>query len=239
MKYIRKAGCPPAYAQWCSAATGTDKCDWREVTLTQKTQLLDALIAEQGELCAYTMRRIKRDSSHVEHIKPQSLCRSDQRGSDLEYRNLVACFPREGLKRGYRYGAHRKDNWWDNDGADFVSPLQSSCEHFFQFDLDGEVYALGNRAAARTTIEVLGLNHSSLTEDRRRVIEEIIYGPFGDDPMSPANARRTRDNICRRDGNGRFVEFCVALRGALEAHLAALAKLDQRRKAIRRKRQRV
>lgn len=238
MKYIQKAGCPHAYSQWCSAVAGTDKSDWREVPSAQKGQLLAAMIAEQGELCAYTMRRIDKDSSHVEHIKPQSRCRVDLPGSDLDYSNLIACFPRDGMKATYRYGAQSKESWWENDGADFVSPLQPACERFFRFDLDGEISAVGNRAAARTTIDVLALDHRSLAEDRKRVIEEFIYGPGGDDPMSPANARRARDTICDRDGHGRFYEFCVAICDALEFHLTALRRLGQRRKAARRGRKR-
>lgn len=234
MKYIRKAGCPHSYSQWCSAVAGTDKSDWREVPSAQKGQLLATMIAEQGELCAYTMRRIDKDSSHVEHIKPQSRCRADQSGSDLNHRNLVACFPRKGMKAAYRYGAQLKEGWWDNDGAQFVSPFQRRCERIFRFGLDGNIAAVSKHAGARTTIDVLGLNHQSLTEDRKRVIDEFIYGPTGDDPMSLANARRARNNICDRDGRGRFYEFCVAIRGALEAHLTYLTKLGKRRKEARR-----
>ena len=236
MKYIEKTGCPHAYSEWCAAVVGTNQCDWREVPSAQKGRILAAMIVEQGGLCAYTMRRIDGNSSHVEHIKPQSRCREDLRGSDLDYTNLVACFPRDGMKAPYRYGAQRKDNWWDNDGAEFVSPLQPACEQVFRFRLDGEIEAIDNRTEARITIGVLGLDHGSLTEDRRRVVEEFIYGPKRDDPMSSATARRARDTICERDGNGRFYEFCVVLRAALEEYLEALTRLRQRRRYVRRNR---
>ena len=136
--------------------------------------------ADQGGLCAYTMRRIDSNSSHVEHIKPRSRCRQDLRGSDLDYTNLVACFPRHDVKGQPRYGARLKDNWWDNDGTEFVSPLQSTCEQVFRFKLNGEIEAINKRTEAITTIDVLGLDHKSLTEDRKRVIEEFIYGPMGE-----------------------------------------------------------
>ena len=236
MKYIQKTGCPHSYFEWCTAVAGTNQSDWREVPSTQKGPILAAMIAEQGGLCAYTMRRIDNESSHVEHIKPQSRCREDLRGSDLDYTNLVACFPRHGMKAQYRYGAQRKDNWWDNNGAEFVSPLQPACEQVFRFKLDGEIEAIDNRTEARTTIDVLGLDDRSLTEDRKRVIEEFIYGPTRDDPMSFSAAQRARDTICDRDGNSRFYEFCVVLRAALEEHLAALTTLRQRRRYARRNR---
>ena len=236
MKYIQKTGCPHSYSKWCTAVAGTSKSDWREVPSAQKGQILAAMIAEQGGLCAYTMRRIENNSSHVEHIKPQSRCREDLYGSDLDYTNLVACFPRHGMKVQYRYGARRKDNWWDNDGTEFVSPLQPSCEQVFRFKLDGEIEAIDNRTEARTTIAVLGLDNKSLTEDRKRVIEEFIYGPTREDPMASAAAQRARSIICDRNRNNRFYEFCVALRAALEEHLAALTKLRQRRGYARRNR---
>ena len=234
MKYIQKAGCPHGYSQWCTAVAGTNKADYRELPATEKHVLLAALITEQGALCAYTMRRIGADSAHVEHIKPESRCRADQPQSDLDYGNMVACFPRDGMKRAYHYGAQKKDNWWENDGAEFVSPLHPTCEHRFRFDLGGKIAAVGNHPAALATIRVLALDHASLTEDRKRVIEEFIYGPQGDNPLSPANAQRALQTICDRHSQGLFYEFCIAIRHALEAHLKAIRRLAQRRRATRR-----
>ena len=234
MKHIQKAGAPRGYSQWCATVAGTNKADYRELPATEKQALLAALITEQGALCAYTMRRIGADSAHVEHIKPESRCRADQPESDLDYDNMVACFPREGKKRAYRYGAHKKDSWWENDGAEFVSPLHRVCERRFRFDLNGKIAAVANHPAALATIRVLALDHESLTEDRQRVIEEFIYGPQGDDPLSPANAQRALQTICARNRQGLFYEFCIAIRDALEAHVRALRRLAQRRRAVRR-----
>ncbi len=224
MKYIQKTGCPHPYSEWCAEVAGTDKSDWREVFSDHKELILTAMIADQGGLCAYTMRQIDNNSSHVEHIKPQSRCREDLHGSDLDYTNLVACFPRDGMKAQYRYGAQRKGNWWDNGGAEFVSPLQPTCEQVFRFKLNGEIEAVNNRTEAITTIDVLDLDHRSLTEERKRVIEEFIYGPTGDNPMSYDDAQRARNSICNRNGNSLFYVFCVAIRAALEEHMATLTK---------------
>lgn len=236
MKYIQKTGCPHSYSEWCAQVAGTDKSDWREVSSDHKELILTAMIADQGGLCAYTMRRIDNNSSHVEHIKPQSRCRQDLPGSDLDYANLVACYPRHDVKGQSHDGARRKGNWWDNDGDDFVSPLQPACEKVFRFKLDGEIEALDNRNEAKTTITVLGLDHRSLTEDRKRAIDEFLYGRTGTDPISPGAARRARDTICDRNGNGSFNVFCVAIRSALEEHMASITKLRQRRKYANRNR---
>lgn len=239
MKYVRKAGSPFLYARWCTKVDGTSKADWREVPSHLKEQVLSSMVKEQGGICAYTMRRIDERLSHVEHIKPQALCRAQSRGSDLEYSNLIACFPREGMRNVYRYGAQKKGDWWAHNGAEFVSPLQPTCELAFRFHLDGSIAASGGRAAAaRTTIGLLALDHQSLTEDRKRVIEEFVYGSSGKEPLSLAGARRVQRRICERDVHGRFHEFCVAVRCALDGHMAALDKLRRRVKARRRKRSR-
>jgi uncharacterized protein (TIGR02646 family) len=233
MKHIQKRGCPHEYAAWCSRVKGTDKEDYREMPKDTRGALLAGLVAEQGCLCAYTMKRIAVETSHVEHIKPESLCRAERVGSDLDYGNMVACFPREGMERRYRYGAQRKDNWWAKDGADFVSPLDRNCETRFRFDLEGNIAAVG--VAASTTVQVLRLDHPSLTEERRRVIEEFVYGENGDSPLTEAKAKRAIQDICKLDGADRFYEFCVAIRDALGEHVKSLKKLAQKRKFARRK----
>ena len=236
MKYIAKRGTPRAYAEWCAEVSGTHQADWRNVRSPEKQQVLASMSAEQGGLCAYTMRRIDEQSSHVEHIKPQSRCREELAGSDLDYGNLVACFPRDGHGASCRYGAHRKAGWWEDDGARFVSPLHPVCEQVFRFRLDGAIEAIGDRIEAKTTIDVLGLDDTSLTEDRRRVIDEFIFGPTRSDPMTPAAAQRALDRICDRTHDGTFREFCVALRAALQAHLQRLTILQRRRRHARRNR---
>lgn len=235
MKYIKKGASPRMYSQWCTAVASTDKANWREVPAPEKQAVLAALLAEQGALCAYTMRRIENASAHVEHIKPQHLCRVDRAGSDLDYGNLVACYPREGMRPMERYGAPQKGGWWEKGGADFVSPLRPECESRFHFGLDGRVVAVRNGRAAVTTIQVLALNHESLIEDRKHVIEEVVYGPRGNEPLSRAKADRVRQSICKRQGDHAFYPFCVAIRGALEDHLVRLTKLARRRRAVRKR----
>jgi uncharacterized protein (TIGR02646 family) len=196
----------------------------------EKRNLHQALLREQGWLCAYTMRRIDESSSHVEHIKPESVCRSERIGLDLDYRNLVTCFPRDGMARNQRYGAQLKGEWWQNDGAEFVSPLDKNCETRFRFDMDGNINAVRNHPAAVNTIRVLGLKHKSLTEDRGRVIREFVYGANGENPLSPAQAQGAISRICNSNASGRFQEFCVAIRDALREHLQHLRMLAARRR---------
>lgn len=230
MKYVRKIGAPHTYTNWCREAHGTQDEDYRCLRNPVKSELHQALLSEQGWLCAYTMRRIDDKNSHIEHIKPETLCRSERVGSDLDYDNLVACFPRKGMGKRCRYGAPRKDNWWEDDGTDFVSPLQSNCERRFRFDLDGKINAVGKQRAALKTIEVLKLDHQTLTEDRKRVIHEFVYGENGNDPLSEAKTNRAIASICQRNIDGRRYEFCVAIRDSLAKHLRYLKKITKKKK---------
>jgi len=229
MKHVRKLGAPQDYITWCNLVRGKSNENYSCLQNPQKANLHRALLREQGWLCAYTMRRIEESSSHIEHIKPEGICRAEAVGSDLNYANLVACFPREGMERKYRYGAQWKDNWWQNDGVEFVSPLHPNCETRFRFYLDGSIQAVRNHPAAVTTIRVLGLDHRSLAEDRKRVIVEFVYGPNGDNPMSPTQAQRAVRTICNPNAS-RFHEFCVVIRDALCEHVRQLRKLASRRR---------
>jgi uncharacterized protein (TIGR02646 family) len=235
MKYIRKAGPPHNYSVWCRRIRGTSNENYGCLQNPEKNSLHRALVREQGWLCAYTMRRIDEGSSHIEHIKPETVCRSERIALDLDYKNLVACFPRDGMASNLRYGAQLKGNWWQNDGVEFVSPLHRNCEARFRFDMDGNINAVHNNSAAVNTIRVLGLNHRSLTEDRGRVIREFIYGQTGEETLSPIQARSAITTICNSNSSGRFQEFCVAIRDGLREHLQRLAKLAAKRRFRRRR----
>lgn len=223
MKYIQKNGCPDEYIRWCRKVAGTSKEDFKEIPSREKQILLDALIAEQGSICGYTMKRISKGNAHIEHIKPQNLCRREHQGLDLDYENLIACYPQVGMKAKYRYGAQKKGDWWDNGGKMFVSPLNSGCERCFRFDLDGNITALN--VAGATTINVLALDHKSLTEDRKRVIEEFIYAS----DLSKAGATNAISKICDQNGEGQYYEFCIAIRDALKQYLSFLENIRRKR----------
>jgi uncharacterized protein (TIGR02646 family) len=235
MKFIHKSGPPHAYSAWCKKVAGTQKADYRELSKQMKGEVLLGLLAEQGWICAYTMKRLEEDNSHIEHIKPQTRCRQDKPGSDLCYENLVACFPEEGMGRKYRYGAQEKLGWWENDGKNFISPLHSNCETRFHFDMSGNITWVNNCSAAESTVKLLRLDHPALTEDRGRVIAEFLFGENRNDPLSKAKALAAIKLVCQRNANGRFYEFCIAIRDALVEQVYQMQKLAKARRFARRK----
>lgn len=230
MKHIRKRGAPHKYITWRKKVRGTNDEDYRRLSSPLKATLHKALIEEQGGLCAYTMKRVCMTDSHIEHIKPESICRAKQPGSDLDYQNLVACYPKEGMGRRYRYGAQHKGNWWANNGVLFVSPLEPACEKRFRFDLAGEIHAVKNCISAITTIDVLKLDHKSLTEERKRAIEVYIYGENGDDPLSKTKVQMSRRHILNLAKDGYYHVFCVAILHALDDHERNLNVMARRKR---------
>jgi len=230
MKRIVKAGQPHEYTEWRNQMRGNENEDYRTMPGDIRNILLQVLNAEQGYLCGYTMQRINLDMSHVEHIKPESVCRAEVRGSDLDYANMIACYPKKSFKNksDYTYGAIYKNSWWEQNGDHFISPLNPQCEIRINFNIKGEVIALNDNAAK--TIEVLYLDHKSLTEDRRRTIQEFIYGPNGDDPLSNNKTIQAIQSIVERNHDGAFYVFCIAIKKALQEHIANLDKIAAKKK---------
>jgi uncharacterized protein (TIGR02646 family) len=159
VKHIRKMGAPHAYRLWLARVHGTNDADYRRLRNPLKSLVHESLLREQGWLCAYTMKRITADCSHIEHIKPESVCRDECPGSDLDYGNFLACFPRENAKGAPRYGEPCKGGWWKDNGKFFLSPLNRRCQMRFRFDIEGRISVVGDCAAATETMRLLRLHH--------------------------------------------------------------------------------
>lgn len=118
MKKISKTNPPREFSAWLDENEGLDRSYGALSGTPAQSALKGQLLDEQGSLCAYTGLRISRDTSHMEHIKPQHRCTPPE---DVEYRNIVACFPGDGGDVSYGFGAPVKGGWWDQEL--FVSPL--------------------------------------------------------------------------------------------------------------------
>jgi hypothetical protein len=108
MRRIRKTNPPASLRNWIDANRQLPNFNYDALPTGVKADLKEQLLAEQGFLCAYTGRGVADDDSHIEHLKPQNKCES---GEDVNYRNLVACFPVDGGDVSYGYGAPVKGGW--------------------------------------------------------------------------------------------------------------------------------
>ncbi|MFN3890132.1 MAG: retron system putative HNH endonuclease [Beijerinckiaceae bacterium] len=230
MRQIRKLAQPNALGEWIAANRSGPNCNYRSVDGELRRVIREALVAEQGGLCAYTGRKIDVETCHIEHLMPQEHC---EHLEDVDYRNLVAAVPQANAPR-LPYGAQQKDNWPPkNEANTFVSPLSNGCSQRFAFNFKGEIEAKNPMDnAAVSTIERLALNHSILIGFRREAIRRTIQLPGKRPKLLDTNtARRRLHGLQAKDrGSLNLEQFSFALISALEKHIDRLAKLSSKKR---------
>ena len=204
----------------------------------QRIPIKKALLKEQGYICAYTLKRVSLDTCHIEHLKPEELCRQHieeekETVSDLDYSNMVVCFPKEapkGIPKEKYFGAIKKDDNWENDGNGYVLPLQMNCEDHFHYTKSGEVQGLSGRG--ENTVVLLALDHPILIEERKKAIESFIGKSS---PLKKAKTTQAISTIEDKIENDKYIEFCIPLKHALKEHLVYLDKIEKKLKYARKK----
>lgn len=231
MRRIRKTNPPQELLEWILIQQKTNlECNYQVLQGKPAHIVLKAkLLEEQGYLCAYTGIRISVDTSHVEHLKPRKECTEIE---EVDYRNVVACFPKDENDNSCSFGAKLKDDWWNE--KEFVSPCQEDCERRFSFNWKGTVFpTLDNDDPVRITIEKLGLNknhnssHNAQTgeyhvHDRRHNAIKAFFG-FSKNPKIAPLTKREAEILLRTiyttDVNGHLKEFCFVLKPLLERYI--------------------
>lgn len=225
MKYIKKGRPPQPLKCWIRENSGVPGAQYGTLGFpTSATK--EALLSEQGNLCAYAMVPIDGSTSHVEHIKPQVLSRSENAPNETwNYANLLACYPGnnpDGTGHA-QFGATKKGDAWEGDK--FVSPLQESCENRFRFSSDGSVAVNSTEdEAAAWTISALGLDCSVLGEWRQAAIEAFGVSLNAPNPLKRVEAERLRGAVKKRREDGSFHGYCIAVLHAAEDYIALLDK---------------
>ncbi len=219
MRWIRKRSEPPRFTQWRAANQAGPNYAYALVDAELRQEIRQALVCEQGGLCAYTGRRITDTSCHIEHLRPQVHCRN---GEDVHYGNMVGCVPAPNAP-GLPYGAHKKGAWPNREEEPlFVSPLRAGCEGRFSFSLSGDVRASDPAdVAAERTIDKLGLNDGGLQDLRRAAIEATLGGRGRQSGSLDLRRARLRLNClaaAERD-RGLLEPFCFVLKQALQKHI--------------------
>ncbi|MGL4502982.1 MAG: retron system putative HNH endonuclease [Planktothrix sp.] len=237
MKYIKKEQEPEKLCSWFNNQYDQEGnrlgCDYyNDVPSDVKRHLKDHLLGEQGFLCCYTGILIDTDTSHIEHLKPYSICRDEKNYEDVNYFNLVTAYPGRNYKseedekdeddelnqpskkskknsQKCPFGAHARDNWYELDN--FVIPLQSDCEDRFKFYDSGKVEATNHEdSAAQKTIEKLVLNHPRLIDLRRMAIDEALF-PL-DIELDASDIQKIANGLySQKDAEGKFPQFCFVI----------------------------
>lgn len=201
MRYIPKSLEPPASIRaWRSVQESVGvNLDYN--SFSRKPQLWSELIEEPFGLCAHTGAPIDNrlgghsDSNFafqapIEHVKPRSICEQEliARGgeygraicADMDHNNLVAALEvrRKSAASAEIFGAASHGNEMLP-----ITPLQPECEEKFIFTGTGDINGVDD--AARTTIQLLKLDHKTLTGWRRAAIAAFF----------PVDLRLTREDV--------------------------------------------
>ncbi|WP_392535386.1 retron system putative HNH endonuclease [Nostoc sp. C117] len=205
MKYIKKSEEPESFTVWKNLANEDWQPSWDDFRKPQKTDVHDSLLQEQGFICCYCGRRITKEISHIEHLKP----RYPNTELALEYTNMLASCQRERERKEPLHCGSKKDHWYDEDLM--VSPINANCEEFFKYTDDGQILATNNskkQLAAETTIDKLALNIDKLKNLRAKSIEPIL------EIINTITDEERQDLILgfsETDSKGYYEEFCAAI----------------------------
>jgi uncharacterized protein (TIGR02646 family) len=224
MKRIRKTHPPKEILEWIK--TQRDKeldCNYKVLhSKPEYVVLKQQLLSEQGYICAYTGIRIDKDSSHIEHLKPQT--QSLAEGKDYEtvdYYNMVACFPKNGGDNSYGYGAPLNEGKTWKVG-EMISPCQEDCERRFSYGWKGKMSTVSESdKIAKATIARLGLDSEGLRKKRYGAIKGF-FG-FSRDPRVKKLKLKEAEILLRvissKDSSGKYKEFCFVFEQLLPKYI--------------------
>jgi uncharacterized protein (TIGR02646 family) len=224
MRHIRKGKEPPELTAWKQQENQDWKPTWDNLRGEPKQATHRHLLQEQGFICCYCGRRISRDDSHIEHLKPRS--HPLYQDLALDYTNLLASCPgypeveadenistgtpRSQESRSREHCGHKKDSWYDPDLM--VSPFMENCADYFRFTDLGKIRAAQDPAlqpAAQETIQRLGLDHSSLEAARKQAIAGVRQllqkHPEAED------LRKLIQSCDRLDLDGKYLPYCTVI----------------------------
>lgn len=185
------------------------------------SDLKKQLFKDQGGICCYCGRRLEYPNHPpyiVEHVVPKE----SDRTLAGEYKNLLlSCRPseeEEKLRKEVSKKAGRSFFHCDKSKEATpitYSPLDRLCESIFKYDEFGNVFVGINDSDANKDLETLNLNCTYLINRRKAAIEGELFDENNE--LLPDEALRSRlDSIMKRNEDDSFVEFCFAIKGAIE-----------------------
>lgn len=175
----------------------------------RRKKLRQALIAEQGDICCYCMKRISLGNSHIEHFRPKALFPQ----IDLDYQNLLASCNGDGTVSFDGHCGHKKEDWWEDN---LVSPTEPEIEEMFRYSVDGNIHSVPGKPfskAAQEMIRHMGLDSFHLVRNRRAAIESSEV--FDEAEYTKEDIRDFIDYYSNKDGSS-YVPYCMAIAGCLK-----------------------
>jgi uncharacterized protein (TIGR02646 family) len=167
-------------------------------------ELREALLKDQGYICAYCMRSIpitKKDpntaeTSKIEHIK----CREFNSGLQLDYNNMVICCP--GNLNGEPHCDKSKDNADITFGL-FSPSIQNSISYSSK---SGEIRS-SDPVWDSEIKTILNLNHKLLKYNRKEALDGVII-KLGKKNWTKAEIEKELERWETPDKNGKYKQYC-------------------------------
>ena len=220
-----KGDAPQSFVDWIKGeeAVYGEKPTFDTLRAPEKDELRLVLLKEQGFLCAYCGRSLSSDflDSHVDHFWPQAVFNGRAHPDDrrLDHGNLFqSCGPTSlpGLlgKPHHSICGDAKNDWYNEQ--EFVIPSEEGCEERFVYDPSGRIDATNSLdRRALNMVGALELNHPALSNQRKKVIEELEQTFFSNQP----DWREVDGEIVelsRKDEEGRQTGFAQVARRYLD-----------------------
>ena len=172
------------------------------------SDLRKTLLADQGYICAYCMRRIPvkdngtDETTRIEHIIPQS---SLSREEAMDYRNMVICCPgaiASTSEKECHCDRHKKENPIN------FTPLDQNFINTLSYKNDGSIIS-SNQLFNQEINDVLNLNISMLKANRKAVRRQLIdiLGK-GKKEWKKSDIEKILKVYREKDSSGKKKEYC-------------------------------
>ncbi len=241
MKYILKNDEPTAFIHWKTQEqdniirlykSGDSDASWSHlpssmpsrpeegIVYYSKKQLADALLEEQGFICAYCNRVINNDLSKLSEFEnardrvcsmEHLVSRKENIEKTFDYKNLTAT-----CRGGEKVPKPRHTHCDNKRGAKPLpfTPLAEACETEIIYLQNGIIIGLTPRA--EEVIKILGLDIPQLEENRKIALQKRVYEPQEDGTATPISKDRAVQEYKNITQNKPYVEFCGALMSVLK-----------------------
>lgn len=199
---------------------------WTQHRLTEgatyeaTADLKDALLADQGYICAYCMRRIPvpdkgtAETTRIEHIIPHSTLTREEA---MDYRNMVNCCP------GAISSTSEKECHCDRHKGEkpiSFSPLDQRFIATLSYKNDGSIVS-GYHTYNQEINDVLNLNIPMLKANRKAVRGQLITS-LGKNGWKKSNIEKILKVYQEKDASGRKKEYCGVVMDYLTKKLRSI-----------------
>ena len=138
--------------------------------------LVNALLDEQGYICAYCERRIPHhdvqleEDHRIEHLNSQKKGRELDDNSDLDYGNMVICCPGNILNNKKEYHCDKAKGSKELT----ISPLNAAMMSTIRFTPTGKIASTDDKLNSELGKDGLNLNNQRLVEHRQEAWVTVI-----------------------------------------------------------------